>query len=93
MGWYEFDGHEVAVVTTVVGGMVLVNRTMHKGWVRSLIHRQPVASMSLAWAFIGITLPLVVPPIRRKLGLPTNQYDAEHPDTVSVHNNYLSCCW
>jgi len=80
--WYTFDGHEVAVVSTVVGGLVLVNRTMHKGWVRALIHRQPVVSMAMAWGFIGMTLPLVVPPIRRKMGLPTNQYDAEAPGTV-----------
>jgi len=82
MAFYTFDGHEVGVVSTMVGGMVLLNRTMHKGWVRALIHRQPIVAMSCAWGLIGIGLPLVVPPIRRKMGLPTNHYDAENPDCV-----------
>jgi hypothetical protein len=31
---------------------------------------------------IGIGYPLVAVPIRRALKLPTNQYDADHPNVV-----------
>ena len=79
---YTIDAHEAAVVTTLVGGFALVNRVMYKGWMRTLIHRQPVLAMSMAWGLFGISLPLVVVPIRRKLGYATNHYDADHPDTV-----------
>lgn len=77
-----FDGHEVAFGTTVVGAVALIQRTLPKGWARSFVHRHPVAAMSCFWAFTGITLPLVMPPIRRMLKMPTNQYDAEHPKAV-----------
>jgi len=73
------DGHEVAFGTSIAGAVALVHRTLPQGWVRSLIHRQPVIAMSCAWAAMGLTLPLVVPPIRRAIGFPTNQYNAEHP--------------
>jgi hypothetical protein len=76
------DGHELAVVSTLVGCGTLMNRTLPKGWIRSFIHRQPVPALATFWAMIGITLPLVVPPIRRALNLPTHHYDAEHPKTV-----------
>lgn len=76
------DGHELAVVTTVGGGIALVNRSLPKGWVRAFVHRQPIAAMSCMWMLIGITLPLTVPRIRRAMGLPCNQYDAEHPNAV-----------
>ena len=79
---YEFDGHEVAVVATVAGGVALIHRTLPKGWARAFVHRQPVAAMACFWAVTGMSLPLIVPPIRRALKLPTNQYDASHPDVV-----------
>jgi hypothetical protein len=78
----HWDGHELAVVSTMGGAVLLVHRTLPANWVRGFIHRQPVAAMSCAWALIGATLPLVVPPLRRSLGLPTNQYDADHPGVV-----------
>lgn len=79
---FKLDGHELAIVTTVGGGLFLINRTLPKGWMRGFIHRQPVAALSCAWGLAGIALPLVVPKIRRLLELPTNQYDAEHPNVV-----------
>jgi hypothetical protein len=75
-----WDGHEVSVIATMGGAAVVLNRTLPKGWVRSLIHRQPVVAMSCLWMVVGVSLPLVVPPIRRMIGAPTNQYDAHHPN-------------
>ena len=77
-----FDGHEVAFVSTIGGAVALFHRTLPKGWVRGFIHRQPVAAMSVFWGLAGITLPLIIPPLRRAIKLPTNQYDAEHPRAI-----------
>lgn len=76
------DGHEVGIASTILGAVYLTHRTLPKGWVRGFIHRQPVAAMASAWALIGFTAPLVIPRLRRAVGLPTNQYDAEHPKAV-----------
>jgi hypothetical protein len=76
------DGHEVGIGSTIVGALYLVHRTLPKGWVRGYIHRQPVAALASFWALLGFALPLTVPPIRRALKLPTNQYNAEHPNAV-----------
>ena len=48
-----------------------------------LMDREPVVIISCAFGFTGLALPLVVPPIRRSMGLPTNQYDG----TNSLHDN------
>ena len=48
-----------------------------------LMDREPVVVISCAFGFTGLMLPLVVPPIRRSMGLPTNQYDG----TNSLHDN------
>jgi len=75
----HYDGHEVAVVSTMGGAALVLHRTMPKGWIRGFVHRQPVVALSCAWALLGITMPLVIPPIRRKLfKLPTNQYEDGH---------------
>mmetsp|Transcript_352 Transcript_352/g.600 ORF Transcript_352/g.600 Transcript_352/m.600 type:complete len:84 (+) Transcript_352:82-333(+) len=79
MGW---DGHELAIVGTATGAYGVANGALGKGWVKSFIHRQPVAAFSVALGCLGILLPLTVIPLRRKLGLPTNQYDAHYPGTV-----------
>ena len=73
---FKIDGHEAAIVFNVGGGLWLLHRCQPKGWVRSLVHRQPVIALSCVWALIGIALPLVVPKVRRALQLPTHQYDA-----------------
>jgi hypothetical protein len=79
---YEIDGHEVAFVTTMGGAAMLANRTLSQGWIKGMIHRQPIAAMACFWAFVGVSLPLVVPPVRRALKLSTNQYDAANPHAV-----------
>jgi hypothetical protein len=84
----HIDGHEIGFVSTIAGCAALIHRTMPKGWARALIHRQPIVSMSIAWAVVGLSLPLVLPPIRRRIGLPTNQYDATNPKTVFPTYNY-----
>lgn len=78
----QFDGHEVAFATTIVGAVALTHRTLPKGWMRGLIHRQPIAAMAMFWGMAGITLPLIIPPMRRAMKFPTNQYDADHPKVV-----------
>jgi hypothetical protein len=84
----HWDGHEVSFVTSIGGAFYLFHRTLPKGWMRGFIHRQPIAAMSVVWAITGMTLPLVVPPIRRALNLPTNQYDASHPNATFPKYTY-----
>mmetsp|Transcript_17818 Transcript_17818/g.25077 ORF Transcript_17818/g.25077 Transcript_17818/m.25077 type:complete len:86 (+) Transcript_17818:81-338(+) len=78
----KWDGHELAVLGTTSGAYAVANATLGPGWVKSFIHRQPVAAMSCALAGIGLLAPIIIVPIRRKLGMPTNQYDASFPGTV-----------
>jgi len=78
----NYDGHEVAVVSTMGGALFLIHRTLPKGWARSFVHRQPVAAMACFWGLAGMCLPLVVPRLRRAMKLPTNQYDAHNPKVV-----------
>jgi hypothetical protein len=78
----HIDGHELGIFATVTGLFGVTNGVLGKGWVKSFIHRQPVAAFSVAIGCVGVLLPVVVPPIRNKLGLPTNQYNAGRPGTI-----------
>jgi hypothetical protein len=75
----RWDGHEIGVLSTVAGCLGIMQGSMPKGWAKSFIHRQPVAAMSCFLFGVGLVLPVTIVPIRRALGLPTNQYDAEDP--------------
>jgi hypothetical protein len=74
-----WDGHEIGVLSTLVGCVGIMHGSMPQGWAKSFVHRQPVAAMACLLFAVGVTLPVTVVPIRRRLGLPTNQYDAEYP--------------
>ena len=76
----RWDGHEIGVLSTVAGCVAVTHGCMPRGWAKSLIHRQPVAAMSLFLFSVGILMPVTVVPVRRALGLPTNQYDAHYPN-------------
>jgi len=78
----HIDGHELGILGTMTGFYAVTTGVLGKGWVKSFIHRQPVAAFSVALATMGVMMPIVIPPIRRKMGLPTNQYDASRPGTV-----------
>jgi hypothetical protein len=77
----RWEGHEIGVLSTVVGCVGILQGAMPKGWAKSFVHRQPVAAMSCFLFGLGIALPVTVVPLRRALGMPTNQYDAEYPGT------------
>jgi len=78
----EWEGHELMMLGTATSLYQITQGALGKGWARSLVHRYPVPAMSIALAGVGLLLPIVVVPIRRRLGLPTNQYDATHPKVV-----------
>lgn len=75
----RWDGHEIGVLSTIAGCVGILHGSMPNGWARSFVHRQPVSAMSCFLFAVGLTLPVTVLPMRRALGLPTNQYDAEDP--------------
>ena len=76
------DGHELGIFGTITGIYGVANGALGKNWVKSFIHRQPVAAFSVVIGTVGILMPVVVPPIRRKLGLPTNQYESYRSDAI-----------
>mmetsp|Transcript_6169 Transcript_6169/g.7816 ORF Transcript_6169/g.7816 Transcript_6169/m.7816 type:complete len:85 (-) Transcript_6169:48-302(-) len=78
----HIDGHELGILGTITGLYGVTNGVLGKGWVKSFIHRQPVAAFSVALGCVGVMMPILIPPIRRKLGMPTNQYDSGRPGTV-----------
>ena len=78
----HIDGHEIAMLSTIGGAVGVTHGIYGAGWFKSLIHRQPIIAFSVTIAAIGVCMPLVIVPLRRKLGLPTNQYDHMHPKTV-----------
>ena len=78
----HIDGHEIAMLSTISGAIGVTHGIYGKGWFKSFIHRQPIIAFSVAIGGLGICMPLVIVPLRRSLGLPTNQYDATHPGTV-----------
>mmetsp|Transcript_10263 Transcript_10263/g.22665 ORF Transcript_10263/g.22665 Transcript_10263/m.22665 type:complete len:87 (-) Transcript_10263:399-659(-) len=78
----HLDGHELAMLSTITGALGVTHGIYGKGWFKSLIHRQPIIAFSVTIGAIGICMPLVVVPVRRGLGLPTNQYDAGREGTV-----------
>ena len=77
-----FDGHELSMLGTTAGLYSVCNACLPRGWVKTFIHRHPAAALGTVLGLTGILLPVVVVPIRRSLGLPTNQYDAHHPNVV-----------
>ncbi|KAL7546882.1 hypothetical protein ACHAWF_010206 [Thalassiosira exigua] len=78
----HFDGHELGMITTIAGALGVTHGCYGKGWFKSFVHRQPIIAFSVTLAGIGVCMPLVIVPLRRKLGLPTNQYEFDHPQTV-----------
>ena len=78
----HIDGHELAILGTTTGIYGVTNGVFGKGWVKIFIHRQPIAAFSVCLGLLGVAMPVLIPPIRRRLGYPTNQYDASIPGTV-----------
>lgn len=76
------DGHELAILGSYTGMVGIVHGIYGKGWLKAFIHRQPIMAFSVALGTVGVFMPIFVVPIRRRLGLPTNQYDAFFPGTV-----------
>ena len=78
----HWNGHEVAILGSATGIYGITRGIYGPGWVKQMIQRQPVVAMSVFLGTVGIALPVIIPPLRRKLGMPTNQYDATVPGTV-----------
>ena len=78
----HIDGHEIAMLSTISGAIGVTHGIYGKGWFKSLIHRQPIIAFSVAIGGLGVCMPLVIVPLRRSLGMPTNQYDHAREGTV-----------
>ncbi|TMW57284.1 hypothetical protein Poli38472_003209 [Pythium oligandrum] len=59
-------------------------------FVRYYIDREPVVVLSCTIGAVAVGLPLVVVPIRRSMGLPTEQYDGPIvPETLLKSRGHL----
>ena len=76
------DGHELSILGTMTSLYGVVRGIYGKGWIKRFIHQEPILAMSVTLFCGAIVIPLTVVPIRRAIGLPTNQYDARHPKCV-----------
>jgi len=77
-----WDGHEIAIFGTITGCLQIANSHLGKGWMKMFFHKEPIAAASVVLFGTGIVYPLIAVPIRRALKLPTNQYDADHPNVT-----------
>ncbi|KAG3116372.1 hypothetical protein PI124_g5644 [Phytophthora idaei] len=60
-------------------------------FIRHYLDREPMVVISCAIGAVGVTLPLVVVPIRRSMGLPTDQYDGPIiPDYIKKSRGHLA---
>jgi hypothetical protein len=74
----------ISVVTATAG---ILHGVMPRGWIKSWFHRNPVIALSVALGVTGVCMPLVVIPIRRYMGYPTNHYNPDHP--LCVYPQYV----
>ncbi|KAF4323592.1 hypothetical protein JM18_001828 [Phytophthora kernoviae] len=52
-------------------------------FIRYYLDREPMVVLSCAIGTVSLSMPLVVVPIRRSMGLPTDQYDGPFiPDYI-----------
>lgn len=60
-------------------------------FLRFYADREPVVVASCAIGAVAVALPLVVVPIRRSLGLPTDQYDGPKiPEFIKKSRGHLA---
>ena len=77
------DGHAALVVGGCASYAAVIHSTLPKGWLRKFIHTEPVVFAACALGVVALVLPNTIIPMRRALGMPTNQYDGvEHPNCV-----------
>jgi len=76
LGNMGLQGQEILLASTLAGVYATLGSVFGKGWVKRMVHHQPVVALSLGFAGLGLLMPVTVVPLRRGLGMPTNQYDA-----------------
>ncbi|CAI5732561.1 unnamed protein product [Hyaloperonospora brassicae] len=60
-------------------------------FLRHYLDREPMVVVSCAIGAVALSLPLVVVPLRRSLGLPTDQYDGPIiPDSMKKPRGHLA---
>ncbi|RLN68244.1 hypothetical protein BBJ28_00017769 [Nothophytophthora sp. Chile5] len=60
-------------------------------FLRYYLDREPTVVASCAIGAVALALPLVVVPLRRSMGLPTDQYDGPKiPDFIKKSRGYLA---
>ncbi|GMH65531.1 hypothetical protein TrLO_g8854 [Triparma laevis f. longispina] len=75
------DGHVGLVLGGAATYLATINSVMPKGWLRRFAHQEPVVFGGIALGCVAVAMPLSIIPVRRALGMPTNNYEPQHPGT------------
>ncbi|KAJ1461683.1 hypothetical protein M885DRAFT_558119 [Pelagophyceae sp. CCMP2097] len=73
-------GHAAVALSSTLLSLQWLWATQPKGWVLRFMDREPAAFVSCLLGATGVAMPLIIVPIRRKLGYSTSQYDGFVPD-------------
>eukprot|EP00635_Sarcinochrysidales_sp_CCMP3193_P004397 CAMPEP_0118888776 /NCGR_PEP_ID=MMETSP1166-20130328/14_1 /TAXON_ID=1104430 /ORGANISM="Chrysoreinhardia sp, Strain CCMP3193" /LENGTH=80 /DNA_ID=CAMNT_0006827349 /DNA_START=60 /DNA_END=302 /DNA_ORIENTATION=+ len=75
----SIGGHALIALSSVITTVQFFATTQSRGWVLRLMDREPIVFFSLCLTGAALALPCVVPEARRRMGLPTDQYDGYTP--------------
>ncbi|KAJ8606919.1 hypothetical protein CTAYLR_008627 [Chrysophaeum taylorii] len=76
----SIGGHALVALTSTLTMVQWLFTTQPKGWVMKFADREPIVFFSCLLGAVGMGMPLVVPPIRRRLGYSTSQIDGYQDD-------------
>mmetsp|Transcript_2134 Transcript_2134/g.3309 ORF Transcript_2134/g.3309 Transcript_2134/m.3309 type:complete len:91 (+) Transcript_2134:87-359(+) len=71
--------HALVALSSLLTTVNFLWATQPKGWLIRFMDREPIVFFSCVIGGFGLSLPVIVPPIRKSLGLSTSQYDGFTP--------------
>jgi hypothetical protein len=67
--------HAFVALSSALMTVQFMSQTQARGWVVRLMDREPIVFFSCLLSTVGCGMILVVPPVRRALGMSTSQLD------------------
>ena len=77
-----FDGHVGLVLGGAATYLATINSVLPKGWLRRFANQEPIVFGGVVLGCVAVAMPLTIIPVRRGLGMPTNNYEPTHSGTV-----------
>ena len=72
------DGHVALVFGGAATYVAGIHGVMNRGWGRQFINTHPILAVSCGLFFVAVSMPPLIVPMRRSMGMPTNQWEAHH---------------